>query len=310
MCQRACEVAYEGECDECTLEGLTAALATGPAELIVLDCDGLDDHGHAAVTRLRSTAVSSEIPILAVGTRLTALDRWILASSDAFAVPLPARRVDVLATVIREGLSFAKHAPAPEPSHPGAHVNLAADAKGHLPLEAFLLLLAVAWQAGALPALAYPALVNAALENGHDVAALDTIEQACRKPIPLVDVDATDLVEPHRWYLYAFALWMSLGTGDTANSFAPSVQVLGFTLGISPRVRAVIQALVETQRRDGTGSHETFPYDEFQLTMLPELEHIAGLSVLPPPPAPPDDEDDVLEMTEDEMIDDALVVAS
>jgi hypothetical protein len=310
-CRRACEVAYEGDLEECAPEGLTQAL-TGPApQLIFVDGDSLDDHGRAVVTRIRAIHRFAQVSIFVVGTRFTVLDRWALVAANAFAVPLPAVSVEVLATVVQEGLQYAKIAPeAEEPSHLKSQIQLSLDASGNLPIEAFLLLLAVAWQTGTLPELAYPALINAAIESGHDVAALDAIELACRRPIPLVDVDASDLPEVRRWYLYAFALWMALGTGDTIPTFSPTMQVLGFTLGVSPRVRAVIQGLVESHRREGTDSHETFPYEEFCLAMLPELEYVAGLSIAPPGRHPSRADDDVIEMTDDALVSDDLAANS
>lgn len=306
-CRRACEVAYEGDLEECSPEGLTEALSGPVPQLIFVDGDSLDDRGRAVVARIRAIRRFASVSIFVVGTRLGILDRWVLVAADAFAVPLPNVSVDVLATVIQEGLQYVKtHATVDESSHPRSQIHLSLDANGNLPIEAFLFLLAVAWQTGTLPELAYPALLNAAIESGHDFAALDAIEQACRDPIPLIDVDASDLPEVRRWYLYAFGLWMALGTGDSIPAFSPTMQVLGFSLGVSPRVRAVIQGLIETHRREGTDSHETFPYEEFCLTMLPAIEHVAGLSIAPPPRP----EDDVIEMTDDDALDDDLAANS
>lgn len=317
VARRACEIGYDGDCDECAPEGLSEQLLGPTPQLILVGADGLEDRGWAVVTRLRSVATMQDVPILAIGSSISVLDRWTLTAAHAFAVCLPAATSEVLATVIREALRYAHRTPdAAEPSAPTAQIHLAADRDGNLPIEAFLLLLAVTWQTGTLPELAFPALLNAAIENGHDVQALDAIEQACLRPIPLVDVDASELVELHRWYLYAFALWMSLGSGDTVPTYSNTVQVLGFTLGVSPRVRAVIQGLIEQHRRDGTDSRETFRLEDFRHTMLPELEYVAGQSMLPPAPPNPavravhDADEDIIEMDDDAIVDDPLAANS
>lgn len=299
-CRRACDVAYEGELTECAPEELTRALAGPAPRLIFIDGDGLDDHGRAVVARIRAIPSVAAVPLFVVGTRLTVLDRWTVVAANAFAVPLPEVTVDVLATVIQEGLQYVRTTPSEDSSQIESQIHLCVDDGGNLPIEAFLLLLAVVWQSGSLPDPAFSALLNAAIESGHDVAALDAIEQACHAPIPLVDVDASELPEVRRWYLYAFGLWMTLGADDSVPSFSPATQVLGFTLGVSPRVRAEIQSLVEQRRREGADSTETFPYEDFLRAMLPALEASAGLSVAPPPPRR---DDEILDLTDDDVDD-------
>jgi hypothetical protein len=318
--RRACEVAYEGECADCIPERLDAVLRQAPPSVVVVHADGRTDRACAVVARVKGRSALERIPVLAIGSSMSPLDRWLLGAAGAFAVSVPSPSVDVIATVIEETLSYAKVSGGViEPSRTHSHMHLGCDHQGRLPVEAFLLLIAGAWSGGTLPENALPALLDAARENSHDEVNLLALERACEAPIPLVDVDVTDLLDDDRWYLYAFALWMALGTGDTLPRFSPTLQVMGHTLGVAPRLRPAVQSLVERARRDGIGPQNTFRRVDFDATMLPELELVAGFSVRPPAPEVDPDcievesfghDDDVMEMPDDALIDDALHEAS
>lgn len=316
--RRACEVAYEGECVDCIPERLDATLRSTPPSVVVVHADGRTDRACAVVGRVKGRVGLDRVPVLAIGSTMSPLDRWLLGAAGAFAVLVPSPSLDVIATVIEETLSFTRVSKGViEPSRAHSHMHLGCDHEGRLPIEAFLLLIAGAWSGGTLPENTLPALLDAARENGHDDASLTALERACEAPIPLVDVDVTDLLDDDRWYLYAFALWMALGAGDVLPRFSPTLQVMGHTLGVAPRLRPAVQGLIEQARKRGVGPRNTFRRADFIATMLPELELVAGFSVRPPPP---DDDsievdsfghdDDVMEMPDDALIDDALHEAS
>lgn len=310
--QRACDVTFEGDCEALPPEGLADALAGPPPRMVIVHGDELDDRGRVVVTRMRGAARFERVPILVVGAGLGVLDRWHLAAAGAFAVPLPVTTVDMLATVIAEALPYAGSSPDDaDPSHPRAQLQISADFLGRLPVEAFLLLIAIAWSGRGFPYAAMPAVVDAASEQGHDGPALEAVVEACATAIPLVDADASDLAEADRWYLYAFGLWVSLHEEPRERDVPPTVQVLGHTLGVSPRVRAAIRQMVDHKLQDGTRG-DSFRLEEFRAEMLPELEYVAGQSMLPPPPepAPFAADDDVMEMPDDAIVDDAAAVAS
>lgn len=316
--RRACEVAFEGDCVDCIPDRLDTTLRQLPPSVVIVHADGRTDRACAMVSRIKSRSGLERVPMLAIGAALSPLDRWLLGAAGAFAVLVPSPSVDVIATVIEETLSYAKMSGGVvDPSRTHSHMHLGCDHEGRLPIEAFLLLIAGAWSSGTLPENTLAALIDAALENGHNEESLQALERACEAPIPLVDVDVTDLLDDDRWYLYAFALWMALGTSDVLPRFSPTLQVLGHTLGVAPRLRPAVQGLVERARREGLGPRNTFRRADFFASMLPELEVVAGFSVRPPPPEPETTDvdpfahdDDVMEMPDDAMIDDALHEAS
>jgi hypothetical protein len=318
--RRACDVAYEGDCVDCIPERLDAMLRQAPPSVVVVHADGRIDRACAVVARVKARVGLERVPTLAIGSTMGPLDRWLLGAAGAFAVLVPSPSVDILATVIEETLSYARLSSGViEPSRAHSHMHLGCDHEGRLPVEAFLLLISGAWSGGTLPENTLPALLDAARENGLGEDSLVALERACEAPIPLVDVDVTDLLDDDRWYLYAFALWMALGAGDVLPRFSPTLQVMGHTLGVAPRLRPAVQGLIERARRDGVGPRNTFRRADFVATMLPELELVAGFSVRPPPPGPDPDcievesfghDDDVMEMPDDALIDDAFHEAS
>ncbi len=299
VCRRACEVAFEGAFILSRTEALGATVRDAAPSMVIVHADGLADRGCSLVARVRARNGLEKIPVLAIGSRLGALDRWLLGAAGAFAVVIPSPTVDVVATVIEETLSYARAAiGVVESSRAASHLHIGCDHAGRLPVEAFLLLIAGAWSSGALPENALTALLDAARENDLPDDALRAIVCACEAPIPLVDVDVTDLADHDRCYLYAFALWIALGVGDVLPRFSPTLQVMSHTLGVTARLRPALQSIVERQRREGVSARSTFRREDFQHTLLPELEAVAGVSIAPPHP----DGDEVLEMPDDALI--------
>jgi hypothetical protein len=304
---RACDVSFEGEWSLCAPTSLAAALRTLPIA-VVIHADECDDRGVSLAETVNADPRFAGTPVLAVGTRLGALDRWLLAAHGAFAVCVPSIGIDVLVAVINEAVTYSRSSrDEHERSHPRSQLSIVVDAHGQLPPEAFFVLIAAAWSGGTSLVRAADAIADAAADNGHDDCDIADIRRACEVPIPLVDVDVTVLADADRWYLYALAFWIALGPEGSVPRFSPSLQVLGFTLGVSPRMRNTVQSTVAAWRAEHSTS-ESFRRSTFRATMLTELEASATLSMLPPPPhvrpvtVAPDD--DVLEMPDDAMIDD------
>ncbi len=298
--RRAAEVAFDGDCVTTSTTTLDATLREGRPALALVHVGARDDAGSALVSRIRTRAGFDRVPVVVVGALLGALNRWRLAAAGAFALALPSPDVDTVATVLEETATYARHAVAPaEPSRGSSHLRLLCTPEGHLPIEALLLLIAGAWSGGTLPENALPALLDAAVESGLDLDALDALEHACAAPIPLVDVDASDLFDDARWYLYAFALWISMGAGDVLPRFSPTLMVMAHTLGVAPRMRPVIQSALERQRRAGAWHAITFRRSDFDAMLLPEIRRGAGLT-----PSTFTGDDDVIEMPDDAMLDD------
>lgn len=299
VCRRACEVAFDGAFLPSRTEALGAAVRSATPSMVIVHADALADRGCSLVARVRGREGLEKIPVLAIGAHLGPLDRWLLGAAGAFAVVIPSPTVDIVATVIEETLSYARAASGVvESSRSASHLHLGCDHAGRLPVEAFLLLIAGAWSSGTLPENALTALLDAGRENDLSDDALRAIVRACEAPIPLVDVDVTDLADHARCYLYAFALWMALGAGDVLPRFSPTLQVMSHTLGVTARLRPALQSIVERQRREGVSGRNTFRRDDFHRTLLPELEAVAGVSIAPPPP----DGDEVLEMSDDALV--------
>jgi hypothetical protein len=270
--QRACDIALEGTYECCTSATLEATLRRVVATVIFVHCNDFPDRGIAVIQRIRVRKGMKSVPMFSFGNGLGPLDRWLLGAAGAFTVNLPFLALDSLATVLFETQKYISDV-SDVTDHDAAsvHMSITLDTNHHFPIEAFLYLVAVTWA---------------------DKTPSEYV-QACEHTIPVVDVDIRALPEARRWYLYAFALVIALSQADDVRSFAPALHVMGHTLDIKPRARALIQEFVEHIHYETSGEIDAFRWSDFETAMLPELHHALGTAQVQSSYAPMLSPDDV-----------------
>jgi hypothetical protein len=277
--QRACDIALDGTYEYCNSATLEATLRRVVATVIFVHANDFPDHGIAVVQRIRVRKGMKSVPIFSFGNGLGPLDRWLLGAAGAFAVNVPFFAVDSLATVLFETQKYLSDVSYTTGHRADSvHIHITLNATQHLPIEAFLYLIAGAWADGTPSEFVLSILIDAARENLLTEPAIEALVRACERPIPVVDIDIRALPEANRWYLYAFALIIALTQADDFQSFAPALHVMGHTLDIKPRVRFLIQAMIQHIHQETGGEIQTFRWADFETSMLPELNEVLGTS--------------------------------
>jgi serine/threonine-protein kinase len=278
VARQACDAALARRWQEIrTGVGLDAVLDTArreSPELILVNTWNLPEHGIQCLSRLREIVSSSRPRVVVVGSCIDPYDRWRFGALGVAEVHSPDVTMEQLSTVIRRSTDRIGRSEMPGP-RPSTLVRPMESPNGNerLPLEFFLLLVACAWSEGTIDPYAELAILQAAREAGHGDDALAAIERACRSPIDLADVDAGDLSQESRRYLFAFATWIAMNDGIISSREAATLHVLAFTLGIAPDDRTLIQSVVEQQHeRKRLPADGGFPRESFRRSIIPSIE--------------------------------------
>jgi hypothetical protein len=127
------------------------------------------------------------------------------------------------------------------------------DGQTPLPREVFILLAAVARADGKLDAEEVDAIARAALDEGLELAEVESIEKAIRDGVAIDEVDIYKLSARDRLYAYAVASWVSLVDGARTEREDAALFSLAFVLRLTPRGRQEADELVNElfHRPDG-----------------------------------------------------------
>lgn len=238
------------------LRALTAALRAAP-HLVVLDYDMPGLNGIETLSELRALPRVAPSQVLVVSSSVGAVERWrfgVLGVKDFLQKPATLRDlVDAIARLTRRARAgIAATAPSVEPTSipapdPGVPFSVprSTQATGDttvsepaLPVEVFLMLLAVGWADGSLDPQERDAVLHAARASGVEPTDFADIERAAETPVELGAVDISRLSRRDRFYVYAMARWIAAVNGTITEHEDAMLHVLAFVLGLSARGRA------------------------------------------------------------------------
>lgn len=111
------------------------------------------------------------------------------------------------------------------------------DGHSPLPREVFVLLAAVARADGKLDDEEIDAIARAAIDEGLELAAVESIEKDIRDGVAIDDIDVHKLSARDRLYAYAVASWVSLVDGERTEREDAALFSLAFVLRLTPRGR-------------------------------------------------------------------------
>jgi uncharacterized membrane protein YebE (DUF533 family) len=138
--------------------------------------------------------------------------------------------------------------------------------KTRLGRDVYIALAAVGWADGKLDQDEADAIVRAALDEGLELAEINEIEEATKKPVDLSVVER-GLSKEDRLYVYGIARWITRIDGDVSKAEEEALQKLGDLLKVPERPREIVERIVEDVAKS-SGDDKPSQYD------LPALRRI------------------------------------
>jgi uncharacterized membrane protein YebE (DUF533 family) len=138
--------------------------------------------------------------------------------------------------------------------------------KTRLGRDVYVALAAVGWADGKLDQDEADAIVRAALDEGLELAEINEIEEATKKPVDLTVVER-GLTKEDRLYVYGIARWIARMDGVVSSEEEQALQKLGDALKVPERPRQIVEAIVEDVAKS-SGDARPARYD------LPALRRI------------------------------------
>jgi serine/threonine-protein kinase len=224
-----------------------AACVRAPPHLVVLDYDMPGPNGIDTLSELRALPGAAQATVLVVSASVGAMERWrfsVLGVKDFLAKPVTLRDlVDTIARLTqRTRAAVAPTSPSLPPDAIPTTGNDPAEKK--LPVEVFVMLLAVGWADGELGANERDAILDAARSEGLEPEDINILLEMSRHRVELTEVDVAPLDTRDRLFVYAMARWVASFDGEITEHEAALLQVLGFALGLTHQARSSIDSLV------------------------------------------------------------------
>lgn len=225
------------------VRALTACLEGAP-QLVVLDYDMPGPNGIDTLSELRALPGAAQAPVLVVSASVGDVERWrfsVLGVKDFLAKPVAFQ--ELVETIRRLTVNTQAANAATNPSLETQAVAVPTRESG-LPLEVFLLLLAVGWADGRLDEVEREAVFAAAREEGFGPDGLAVLARHAAARVEMADVDVSRLRTRERMYVYAVARWIAELDGELTDRETAMLRVLGFALGMPQRSQAALDAMV------------------------------------------------------------------